>query len=568
MCSAFFFVPNTYFNLRQKSRQRLNSSVEACYYIDRSTGGGVLKRHLKISGIITVLTLLLVGFVACSGGGGSNSGEVANSTFSMSLDFERIDAVGHSPFDVTLSLSESGDPVTDASGLQYSCDRGTTGGIVNNGDGTYTFRVTPSQTGEHKVTVTYEGQSVTQTALVLEDVDSAWGQPMAVSGLVNTEGYEDGVTISPDGQYLFVQTGPYRWSALLVYALARSSGGCGNNRLSPTRCEHPWVNEMIGTITAPERPDFFSARFRDGQYLHNAVSWGVGEDEAPIFAVSTMFYGFKRQTDGSFREPFYMAFNDLEDGIIGPMGLTFRKKSDETWDILFSLKDSYTTSAGFDVYHMNSPLGANINLGDYALSSPSNPPVRGSYFPSTLVDLGDNSGTQGNSFLRYDSTNGSIQSLWTDDEYDSDSDTHKLSVYTFDSGTFPSSGTWTKVVLPANVNVSGTEAIQPTFSDEGLYFTQNTNVVFSAYSGAHTSSGYGTNGNWSLPTTLLKKDTTASFPAPASSDLGKVIALGEPTVATVNGKKELYFVYAYVRSIDATTGYGDLNFQAGVIRER
>jgi hypothetical protein len=141
-----------------------------------------------------------------------------------------------------------------------------------------------------------------------------------------------------------------------------------------------------------------------------------------------------------------MAFHDLQDGLIGPFGLSFRKNSSGTYTTIFTMKDSITTDANFDIYTIETEFNTNTNLGDYELNpaGAGNPPVRGTYFPSQLVDLGENTGTQGNPFLHYDS-NGTIKSIWTDDEYDEDADTKKLSVYVLESGTFPSSNNWTKL---------------------------------------------------------------------------------------------------------------------------
>ncbi len=502
----------------------------------------------------------------------SDNGNKQTGNYAITLTFTRVESAGYDPFTVDAVITGNGSPVGGIT-PSVTVDRGTTGTVTESVEGTYRFTVTPAQTGEHRVTVSYSGISTSGTALVLEDVHTDWGQPMSVEGYVNTEGYEDGVTITPDGEYLFVQTGPYRFSSLFVYNEPRTNGGCNNedgnpfdDRLYPSRCEHPWINETCGTYTAPERPGFFSGRFSGTTQLHNAASWGVAVDGTPNYAMTTLFYGFKKQSDGSFREPFLMAFYDLDDGIISPYGLSFMKNSDGTHTIIFSLKDSFTTGESFDVYTLNKTLGRDINLGDY---DPGSPPTRGSYFPSTLVDFGDNSGTQGNPFLHYD-TNGNILSIWTDDEYDgaADPDYKKLSVYVLESGSFPSTGTWTKVLLPSNVNQGGKEAIQPTFTGNGLYFTEDTSVVYSAYSGTHSAADLGNNGNWTAPLVILQKDTTIPGLKVTEADIGKIIAIGEPTVATVSGKEVLYFVYGYIRGFDSITGIADIDMQAGFVEKK
>lgn len=520
-----------------------------------------MKNSLDIFGAIFLV--LAVGVLLLSSCGGSSTDPTlpAAPAINLTMTFERIPGAGLDQFKATTTITDNNGAVTDAT-LTPTVSRGTIGGVTNNGDGSYEFTVTPDTTGEYEVTVTYDAATLTRTTLILEDVHPDWGQPQSVPGYVNTAGYEDGVTITPDGQYLFVQSGPYRWSSLLVYSEDRANGGCGNDRLIPTKCTHPWINEITGTITAPERPDFYTGRFSGTTQLHNAASWGVGVDEAPNYALTTLFYGFKKQSDGSFREPFYMAFNDLNDGITGPFGLSFMDNGDGSYTTNFTLKDAFTTGGGFDIYTFTATFGMNNNLGDYELN-PGLPPDRGAFYPSSLVDLGDNSGTQGNSFLYHTGT--TVQSIWTDDEYDNDGDTHKLTVYVLNSGTFPASSDWTKVLLPSNVNQAAKEAIQPTFLDSGLYFTQDTSVVFAAYSGTHTSTDFADNLNWTPPVVILQKDTTIASLKVNNADIGKIVAIGEPTVAIVDNKETLYFVYAYIRGIDPITGLADLDFQAGFV---
>jgi hypothetical protein len=510
---------------------------------------------------------LMVGLLlGCGGGDDGGGNDSPPATVTVTLDFLRAATDGLDPFKVTATIMRNGAPVTGIIPM-VSISEGSIGAITELGGGQYQFSVAPARTGEYEVTVSHDTGSATRTALVLQDVHPDWEQPMSVPGLVNTAGWEDGVTITPDGEYLFVQTGPYRASSFFVFHLSRASGGCGGNRLNPTRCDHPWINETMGTYTAPERPGFFHSRFSGTTQLHNAASWGLGVDEVPTFTISTMFYGFKRQSDSSFREPFFMVFDDLDDGIIGPYGLSFRMNADGTSTIIFTLQDAFTTDAGFDIYTLTEYLGSDIILGEYEFRSVGNPPDRGSFFPSTLVDLGDNSGTQGNPFLYHD-TDGAIRSIWTDDEYDGDADTKKLTVYVLASGTFPDSGAWTKVQLPSTINQTDTEAIQPTFADGGLFFTRDISVVFSAYSGAHTAADFGNNANWATPSVILQKDTTIGSLYVTSADIGKIIAIGEPTVATVNGTVLLYFVYGTIRGIDAITGLADIDMQAGFVAKR
>ncbi|MEO0335093.1 MAG: Ig-like domain-containing protein [Pseudomonadota bacterium] len=507
---------------------------------------------------------IFVAMVSCTESDGNGS-STSTETISLSLSMTRIEEVGLDPVSVTVTLQRGGTALSGES-LSLSASKGTLSSVVDNGDGTYSFTITPDDTGVYPVTVSYEGESITREAVVLQEVASGWGQPMSVPGYANTDGYEDGITITPDGEYLFVQTGPYYFSGFFVYDEPRTTGGCEGARLTPSRCTHPYIDNTIGTRTAPERPNFPDGRFSGTTNLHNANSFQVGEDLAPNFAVSTVFYGLKKQADGTFKEPFKVAFEDLNDGIVSPFGLSFRKNSDGTYTAIFALKDVDTTDQGFDIYTHTFAFGSDVNLGDYRLDgTPGNAPLRDTFYPSTHVDLTDNSGTQGNPNLYYES-DGVIKSIWVDDEFDGDSDTKMLSVHELTSGTFPG-GTWTKTVLPSAVNVASTEAIQPTFVGDGLFFTQDTSIAYCSYSGSHSSSDFADNSNWSSPSIILQKDTTVTSLKPPVSDIGKIIAIGEPTIATVDGKTVLYFVYGYIRSIDSITGIADLDLQAGFVEK-
>jgi hypothetical protein len=507
-------------------------------------------------------------------------------SYELSLEFNRIPVASNlSNIEVIVYVSSNGVALNDIAPV-FSASKGSMSAVTPLTGGKYRIVITPTQTGEHPVTVTYKGQTLTRTPLVLKEVDAAWGQPMSVAGLVNTAGYEDGVTITPDGEYLFVQTGPHYFMGVFAMQSARINSGCGGamNRLIPTRCTHPWVNDLIGSYTAPERPGFFDGRFMGMSMRHNANSWGMGDELAPNFAMATMFYGFKRQSDGSFREPFYLAFEDVNDAIMNPFGLSFMMNGDGTATTLFTFNDptdpdmvdfdgngSDDAESFFDVYTTQVQLGQNNILGEFVFSGTTGThPVRGSNFNSSLVDFGKIgingiAGTQGNSHLYYDS-NRVVKSIWVDDEFDTGGDHGELSVHVLTSGNFPN-GSWTKVTLPSNVNIAGSsDEIQPFFTGEGLYFTRsgiiNPEVWYVAYTGADTVAGYANNANWGTPRKILAMD--------ALMTQDRVTAIGEPTIATYKGSTYLYFVYGYLREYDgdppARTGLWDVNMQAGYIK--
>lgn len=529
--------------------------------------------------------LLLAALAACSPSADEEpppaapAGEVG-----LALSFERQDDPGLDPFTVTVTLTRGGRPAPGET-VTAEAPRGTASPVADHGDGTYSFSVTPDDTGEHPVTVRAAGRSVQRTALVLRDVHSDWGQPMEVPGLVNTAGYEDGVTVSPDGSWLFVQTGPFHWSGLIVFLTPRDQGGAGGHRLLPTEFHHPWMDELVGTYTAPRRPGFFDGRFDGMRFLHNARSWGVGENQAPNWGMSTMLYGFRRLDDGRFGDPFYIAFDDAGDAIVTPYGLAVRPVSggDGRARIVFSLDmpaaedepwvdvagDGFggpdDARSGIDLYTAEITLGANNILGTFApTGTPGTPPRKTAPFSAVPVALGNTGtagifGTQGNvSWFEDDDA----VLLFTDDEYDAGGDRGDIAAYELASGAFPA-GSWTKVLLPAPVNTADDE-IQPFFTGKGLFFTRSSGpeVWYAAYAGPPTAQGLAAPAHWSAPVKILHKDTVPA--------VGRIIALGEPTRCVRRGRETLYFLYGVVRAIDdaAPATFYDIDMNAGFVHRR
>ena len=494
---------------------------------------------------------------------------------------------------ISVALLHRDNPATEAShylSLTHSGDLSSTA-FVETEYGIYESVVTPSRTGEFEVTVTHEAavpHSKTLHPLVLADVHEDWGQPMMVEGLVNTEGYEDGIAISPDGEYLFVQYSPAYFSGLILFNFSREDGGCGGDRLSPERCTHPWIDNTIGPVSAPERPDFYTTRINDdGTWRHNSASWGMGDDTLNLFSVSNVFYGFKRQLDGSYREPFMIAFDDEGDGISSPFGLSVLpdygssdnyllalsfNAPDDTESVDFDDNGTADAESLLDIYTLQSALGVPVNLGNFNYSgTPGTPPQRDSSFGLTKVGFSDVgiegiAGTQGNPHLYRESS--TVSSIWTDDEYDEKgpgSDHGELSVYVNLTDTYPSSS-WQKVVLPAPVNLADpSQEIQPFFTGTELYFTRSDDtelpaVWMSKYSGTHTQADFGNTALWATPVKVLA--------ASSDQEIGNIIAIGEPTVGTIDGDEVMFFVYGVVRGFDETSGLADINMQAGYVRRR
>ncbi len=491
-----------------------------------------------------------------------NSGETEDTqpTYSLSLEMQRVDQAGLDPFDVTITLKKDD---TNLSGqtLSLSIPKGVASTITDNLDGTYTFRVTPSATGEYPVTVSFDNASISRTAIVLDSNIAGSGQPMMVPGdYVNTEGYEDGATITPDGEYLFVQYGPVYFSGIINFSSICNSGsysaGYDLNNCSG-RTNSGLVFNTIGPYANYQRPNFPTGNISAGNLVHldDLVLAGVFNG---IVSFPTVFYGFKRQSDGTFAEPFKLAFND-EKGVNGPFGPSFVLNGDGTakfliaWNNYFDGAGDGGTTAGEDdkpdIYHGTLSLGTDKNLGDVTFASNDGYSSITPYI--SPVGFSTHTGVQGNPHARADGS-GNIIEIWTDDEQVS----HNLSVYRLTGGTFPF-GTWTLDTLPSDIS-TGAEENQPFFTGSKLYFRRGSNIVYHDYTPTNGSCGstYTHNDCWGAEHVMIG--------ANGNSGVGEIFTVGEPTIATYNGKTLLYFVYV-VRRDNSSFTVNDYNINVGFV---
>lgn len=491
--------------------------------------------------IYALLSLFLI-IISCSGSSDSDS----SGGISITLSFERIDQAGLDPFKVTAALADNGDPLAGRD-ITIDVPRGAVSAVTDNGDGTYEFTVTPSSTGIYPVTVTYSGASIKRDALVVNTLLSGAGQPLLVPGSVNTSGYEDGITITPDGEYLFIQYGPLYFSGVFLHESICAEAGYSLYCLGtcPPKDDSNWVFDTIGPYTSPLRPGFPTGGISSGKLTHLDIA--VPGDVDKIVLFPTVFYGFKRQADGTFAQPFKVAFNDSK-GANSPFGLSFQMTGPDT-AVFVMAWNNYFNQLGDDkpdIYHGAITMGQNTNLGDVAYA--------GEFFSSIIpnvnpVGFDAHAGVQGNPHLYYD-INGDIKSIWVDDEQVS----HNLTVYVLTSGVFPD-GTWTSVILPAKINTAGEES-QPFFTGTRLYLNRGVRIVYHEYTGAHNAAGYGNDANWGNEVVVL---------ASGDSAVEGIFGVGEPTIAEYGGKTWLYFVYVETRSAGAGAGRYDYDMGAAFV---
>ncbi len=386
--------------------------------------------------------------------------------------------------------------------------------VVDRGDGHYRAEVTPLEaSGLIPIRVSALGMQVERTAVVLPEIDARWGQPELVPGLVNTPGYEDSAEVSPDGEWLIVSDA----SPLDLICCAL---GCGSDGAAPLDPAGAACNHTRGPFGPPERPDFPGAdRILSPTVVHDELPRvGLDLPDGEDFEIAIPpagGYGFRRQPDGSFGEPFSIAF--VADGMHGLFGFTFVRPPEGTHaTLMFSLDtlDSSPDSPGVDLYYDPITLGERHILGTYT-PGPDGPVV--DRYP-TRVMLTTFAGKQGNPTVTAD---GVI--------HDSENEAEDLF--------FLAGDPFGQTPLAAPVKV----ALSRPDRRETMPFMQGNRLYFSDNNSALRSSLRAASGDPALAQTWGPE----RFELGAESDslrVGAVLAVGEPSIEVRDGVETLYFV--------------------------
>lgn len=466
-------------------------------------------------------------------GGPGDAGNRDAGLVRLELEFDRSDA---GQIIVELRASNALGPLPSLSIAISAGDAGASTAL-DLGDGGYRALVTPPfASGELPITATANGTSVSRTAVVLPFIDPRWKQPELVPGLVNTDGTEDSPTISPDGEWLIV--GTYSPTDLLCCL-----GLCGE--VADGRSA--FCQTALGPYSAPARPDLPGANRVTSPSHIRQVAPSIcldnpdgGEVVLPLSDGGTAVimnppvaaYGFKRQPDGTFTQPFAIAYDN--DGFIqAPFCFSFLNTPHEGQqaELVYGY-GRYQRDPVNRPFLVSLPLGAKVNLGTWACDA-GVAVLTGEL--ATPLPVGPRSQPAGN-------TSYSSGFLFSDDETPGRPAITLVSkvIGPLSNGVF---SPWAPLPLPA----PGDDHRQPVVDQGRIFFARNFTISSVAWAGDPTSTG-------SFGAPSLELGPEALTTSVHDSRPGQIFSLGQPTFAhRPDGSTELYFVY-YRTTASGTDG--------------
>lgn len=355
--------------------------------------------------------------------------------------------------------------------------------------------------------------------------DPRWAPAERVPGLVNTPGWEDSSEISPDGQWLIVST----YTPVDAFRCT----------LTQNDVSDPACNRALGPSADPERPDLPGADriVSPTSIRHRAPSLclvGEGGADFPVAMPPTAAYGFRRQPDGSFAEPFPIAYA-MDGYSVAPFGLSFvGDLTGPDAKVVYAhadLRDFDTKGLTPNLYTADLSLGQANTLGRFTC-----PPAQG-------LQLADDRGTRlallphtqhrGNPYLEHDE-----QRIWYDDE-----GSDRSLVYT---SVREGSGWGPRLEVAAPVNRPGQSSYQPFLHDDRLFWAEGFRAIRSA---TRTLEAPTLASGWSDDRDDLQLGPATGPPEQAPA--GQLVAIGEPSLAVDGqGVASMYFVGIFRTTTD------------------
>jgi hypothetical protein len=298
----------------------------------------------------------------------------------------------------------------------------------------------------------------------------------------------------------------------------------------------------LGPVVAPSRPNVPGAsRVGANAVAHNCPSLNFFPPSTiPVPPIA--LYGFRRQGDGSYAEPFVFMFTG-DDGCFAPWGPSVHANGDGTYRLFLAFNDPRNAGTPSDfahVYDFNVTPGQTQALGNVSLNGAG--AVQIANFALNAAAIAGPDVHRGNPHVYYNGNTPSL--LFYDDETQS-----VANQYIHVSQWNGSSWNAATALNFAPFNTSGNGATQPFFDGTQLILREGLQLLAISYNGGAVGSA----ASWGSPTVLLA-------PQSAGVQTGSVIVVGEPTLATIGGQQVLYFVYG-LQQAD-----GSVNLRVGHVR--
>lgn len=416
------------------------------------------------------------------------------------------------------------------SDVQVQISNATVGAWTQTSPTRYTATVTSSVlSGEVTYTITWKSSSYSRTALIFPYLESKWGQPEAVPGYVNTNGWEDSPEISPDGKYLIVST----YSPVSLYQCITDGALVGT-----ASCNQ---NSYQSLLT--ERPQFPGAsRIVSSSSINHTISFLDPPNTTSAFPPVSS-YVFKLQSDLTFKnpKPIYIDWEAYTWG--APFGFNFRKNnSTDNYDLYVAFGDP-ALGNGNKLQKVTLDFNAaDLKLGKIERSLGSLVKSDWLLSPLTIPGLATQTGNPSSTLY----AGGSSGFLFWDDE------TVAANQREIFFATEASDGTL-GVKQTAGLANAGLDKYQPYFHGDKLYYSFMHGLILSQQ--LISSADLTQSTNWAAAAVEIGVDS-------GHAHSGRISALGEPSLYTdTEGKRWLYFAYSI-----SITG-SNLNLNIGRVRE-
>ena len=403
--------------------------------------------------------------------------------------------------------------------------------------------------GEILVTASYQDPGnlldlqIARRVLIVPSVYYNLGQPESVPGLVNTLGVEDSPQVSPDGEYLIVGT----YSPVdIAYCQVNGS----------SLYDAPACNKNFYDFSGVERPTPFGAsRLIDNNTIDHAIP-GIGyiPTTGSPATPPVNSYGFKRQQDGSYAEPFVIGVDSGGYTSQATYGFTFDFTNPSNPGVFYSFNDLGDNPDSLtDIYYSPVTLGVPNVFARYSSGVLIN-------FTSVKVPI-DGTSVCDAQYCEYGNPHITSDRLWFDNERGTD-DLFYVDVVRDNAGQIISYSSPEKVAI----SIPGRGEAMPYMDGQTLYYMCDTNICRSTLI---TGQDPALLSSW-LPEEVLMNGATSLSSAMNAGRDGRMLAVSEPSIANIkrNGVAEKWLYFGYIMQAHYGSGTNDFggNWNVGRVR--